>query len=386
VKHSPALPLAALLACPFVQAQAPGPEALPDLRNPETYRRHLTLALIERLRDPVFRRMLGSRLGPQAHRILLADLVQDYARMGPDPARRTFLGWILDLDRALRRARGIEACTPSVLGLEVLWPRGASPGLDWDTVRFVVQPSRPKRQVVEVEAYDLQGRLEYLAADTPPPFPVIMAGEDRQITKRAGIRILNEGLARAGMAPREGRVGPEPIPCTRLSYISLQDNHEPWFKGASEIYAFVAGVDPTQDRPTLHRVDMPYLQWARTDYYPNQLVIFWNQFRFQAADLQLWEHDSNTDYQQILTSILGVLTRLVTAGAPVYAWIPALADGIVRAMPREWYLDTDDYVDTFYTLEEGRRYDRYPGAMANARVVLEPYVLWPRPVRRVDVM
>ena len=68
---------------------------------------------------------------------------------------------------------------------------------------------------------------------------------------------------------------------------------------------------------------------------------------------------------------------MATAGAPVFAWIPALADAIIQAVPKVWFKDNDDYLDTFYTLRKGQAYLQVTGAANNAVITLEPFDLIP---------
>jgi len=349
-----------------------------SLAEPEQYRRELALALVGQLREPAFRNLLGSRLGPGVTRVSLNRLVVDYAASWPAEAHLAFRDRVLGLDLEVRRAHGLQGFSQGLLALEVLWPRPGPPSLDWDTVRMGVAPQGPRRAVTRVETYDLAGVRQDLDPATPPGVLVLMPVADRGEIKRAGIAFLNAGLGQAELAAEPPPAGPNPIPCAKLTYIRLADTQEPWWKGAAEVYAFAVGIDPTVDRPRLRLLDLPYLAYARTDYRPNQLVLFWNEYRFSAADLQLWEQDSGINYQDVLDAVLKAVTAAMTlGGAPAFAWIPGLADAILKAMPAAWFRDNDDYLDTFYTLERDRTYVHLAGAAGNAVIDLEPYLLQP---------
>ena len=80
----------------------------------------------------------------------------------------------------------------------------------------------------------------------------------------------------------------------KLYRIRLNNDQEPWISGAAEMLAVVSGVQPDQAKATLTIVDLPYLDYDGTDYTPNQILIFWSQYRYGAATVQLFEHDDNT--------------------------------------------------------------------------------------------
>ena len=349
-----------------------------DLAHLEDFRRELTLKLIAELQDPAFRKLFVSRLLPEVKRVSLNRLVEDYAQVAPEPGHQLFSSQLRSLDLDVRQSKGLQGFSQGILGLEVIWPRAGPRILDWETVLFGVGPQGPKRAVLQVEAYDIHSRFHLLDPHRQPEVLVIMPGTDRAETKRAGIAFLNAGLRRAHCCPEPHPAAPGPIECSKLTYIRLRDDQEPWWKGAAEVYAFAAGIDPTLDKPSLKLLDLPYLDCDHTDYFPNQLVLFWSDYRFNAADFQLWEQDDGTNYQDILTAVLDAVTSaMAVGGAPAFAWIPALAEAIIRAMPSAWYKDTDDYLDTFYTLENGQTYDHLPGAANNATLSLTPFLLQP---------
>jgi hypothetical protein len=109
------------------------------------------------------------------------------------------------------------------------------------------------------------------------------------------------------------------------------------------------------------------------------VLLFWSDFRFSAANIQFWDHGSAVDYRVILDAILkGASAALASAGVPQFAWIPALADAILDAMPSSWWRDTDSLLDTFYVLEKGQAYDEALGAGNVVKASLTPWTLQPR--------
>ena len=103
--------------------------------------------------------------------------------------------------------------------------------------------------------------------------------------------------------------------------------------------------------------------------------MFWSEYRFAAANVQLFEHDDKTNYQQLAVALSQGVTAILGAFAPTYAVIGQVATAILQAMPAGWFANDDDYVDSFYTLEKGRSYSNYGGAAGNANLSLSPYLL-----------
>ena len=120
---------------------------------------------------------------------------------------------------------------------------------------------------------------------------------------------------------------------------------------------------------------MPYLDYDGTVYSPNQIMIFWNDYRYAAANVQLFEHDDNTSYQALAIALSQGVATILGAFEPSYAVIGQVATAILQAMPAGWFANDDDYVDTYYTLEKDRSYVNYVGAANNATVTFSPYLL-----------
>jgi hypothetical protein len=132
------------------------------------------------------------------------------------------------------------------------------------------------------------------------------------------------------------------------------------------------------NNPQLRVVEMPYLDHDGTTYTPNQIVIDWSGFAFQAANLQLFEHDDNTNLQNLVTVVVSAIGAIGSlAGFPVIQAITEIANRIIVAMPASVFTNDDDFVDTFYTLEKTRTYSGLAGAGRNATVSLSPFLLQP---------
>ena len=112
-------------------------------------------------------------------------------------------------------------------------------------------------------------------------------------------------------------------------------------------------------------------------YYPNQILLFWDDYDFQAANIQLFEKDSDHNWQELTEAVVeGVIDLVgVFTGVPWLSLLSDIAGAILNALPENWYTNDDDYVDSFYTIEKGRTYNNHIGAARNARVDLKPYTL-----------
>jgi hypothetical protein len=149
--------------------------------------------------------------------------------------------------------------------------------------------------------------------------------------------------------------------------------------GAAEVYAIASGV-VGDNAPQLRIVELPYLDNDGTTYTPNQIILDWNDYAFQAANLQLFEHDDNTSYQQLVTALVTAIGAVGSlAGYPAVQAITEIANRVIAAMPAGWFANDDDYVDSFYTIEKTRSYVGLVGAGRNATVTLQPFFLESNP-------
>lgn len=237
-----------------------------------------------------------------------------------------------------------------------------------------------------VEAYDHQGQLHLLDAHTLPQRPVLIVELDSAQVKREGLAVMRRVFAEHGMTmpSQDATAGDEaqPLSTSVLKRIRLNDDEEPWISGAAEVYGVVTGVNPSRDEPVLDIVDMPYLDHDGRDYTPNQILIHWQRYRWQAADVLLMEQDDNTNYQELATTFLDIVTQVMRTipdpNVQGYAIIPQLTNQLIKAMPSHWFSNDDDYVDVFYTLFEGQTYQGHMGASGNAKITLEPLTINPR--------
>lgn len=344
----------------------------------------------ELLGDSTFRSVVEARLGGENQRVAMAEVLGAYRAAGGK--NLAAVESILAEDLAVRTWKGTADYTAGLMELRLIAP-SAKARVDWRDVLVAFEPAGDDSRWTTIEAFDRAGQVHLLDARQAPSFPVLVADLDAAEDLRAGIELINETLRAAGLQASEAETveralaeggGDKAIACSgietaKIADIRLNDDQEPWIKGAAEIYAFVSGIDPSIADPEIRVVDMPYLDHDGTTYYPNQILIFWYNYRYNAANVNFYEHDDGTNYQEILNAVLTGVRTILGAFAPEYAVIAEVANAIIQAMPSSWFTDDDDYVDTVYTIDtddltssSGRT---YYGAGNNVRMKLVPYCL-----------
>ena len=292
-----------------------------------------------------------------------------------------------EANSALQQLKGLPQNTGSLLQVRLAsdamladWQQGQSP-------LFAFAPQGDDKLWTEIEAFDQFGQIHYLAVDELPNQPVFVVELDQQKVQSAGIAVMRSILSPEKL--NDGAFGQinqlnneKPMQTSVLKKIHLADDKEPWISGKAEVYAIVTGIDPSRDKPILDIVDLPYLDHDETTYNPNQVVIHWQRYRWQAVDMLLMEQDDNTNYKTLASKLLEiteqVMSNIPDLQAQGFAIIPKLTNELLKAMPDEWFTNNDDYVDVFYTLFENKDYQEYKGASSNATITLSPLVINPR--------
>jgi hypothetical protein len=281
------------------------------------------------------------------------------------------VGTVAEVDGGLGIAdfTGFEA----VPELWLLEPAGSS----LDDLVVAYAPAGEEATWTEVPAFAPGGDPVALDAIAGPSVPVIVVETHGRLAFRRSIAEANRTLAALGMqrAPAADKtVGRMTV---RLDQIRLADDQEPWVSGAAEVYAIGSGV-VGDNEPQLRIVELPYLDYAGTTYTPRQIVLDWTDYGFQAANMQLFEHDDSTSYQTLVVELVAAVGAIGSlAGHPEIQAITEIASRIVAAMPAGWFSNDDDYLDSFYTVEKNASYAALPGAARNATVTLVPYYLAP---------
>lgn len=256
-----------------------------------------------------------------------------------------------------------------------------------ETPLFAWAPAGNEKSWQFIEAFDTQGNTYHLPVNELPERPVLIVELDNKQALSEGISVLKKALKPFSSEPKLAlnsttQSTTNPIQTSVLKSIHLQDDEEPWVSGKAEVYSIVTGVSPSRDEPVLDIVDMPYLDYDGTTYNPNQIIIYWDRYRWQAADILMMEQDDNTNYKELASRLLDVATEILKAipdpEVQGYAIIPQLTNKVLAAMPDSWFTNDDDYVDVYHTLFEGQRYSNHKGASSNATITLEPLTIQPR--------
>ncbi len=143
----------------------------------------------------------------------------------------------------------------------------------------------------------------------------------------------------------------------------------------AEVFAVVSGLQIGAAEPEMATLTLPYLDHDNTDYTPGQPLVIWGNYRFDAANVQLFEDDGDTNYQDLLVALTDGVKAALGAFAPEYAVIADIAGAILKAMPTTWFANDTDYLDSFYLLQRGQAYTDRMGAANNAKVTLTPVTL-----------
>ncbi|WP_405143894.1 DUF3103 domain-containing protein [Sphaerisporangium sp. NBC_01403] len=219
-----------------------------------------------------------------------------------------------------------------------------------------------------VTAYDPLGGKVLLDPVRAPQRPVLVIDVDVAKSLTMGLQLMRDALAARGIVAARPAAAASAggYWATKVNAIQLSDDQEPWIKGAAEIYSIVGGFG-LDGKPTVNIVQMPYLDYDGTTYYPNQLLVHFSAYKYNLADVVMMEDDGDTNYQQLAQAIAAALLTIADGGA----YIP-LVSAILSAIPTSWWTDDPDYVDSWYTLSTTSS-GRLHGAAAHGWMDVSPY-------------
>lgn len=274
-----------------------------------------------------------------------------------------------DANQQVLRAKGLPSSGGSVLRLRLADPAMGAALVRGQAPVVVAAPSDD--DVATVIGYDTAGRAVAFDPTRAPERPVLLVEVDVAVAMSMGLAVLRQQLTAHGLSPASG-AGPATGSvqsgywATKVTAIRLSDVKEPWFKGAAEIFSIVGGFDLNGDA-TVDIVDMPYLDDEDKTYFPNQLVVHFNNYKYDLADIVMMEDDGDTNYQALAGALITALLSVVDLGM----YTP-LVGPILDAMPGHWWTDDPDYVESWYTLattSSGRLY----GASGNGWMDVTPH-------------
>ncbi|WP_187985617.1 DUF3103 domain-containing protein [Vibrio metschnikovii] len=334
---------------------------------------------------------LQSTLNNDNLSVSIADLVSD----GQNPTLRSR---VKQADETIRTLQGIEAFTDELLELRLADGTMLKDLQQGQLPLFAFEPKGNEQTWQFIEAFDIYGNTHQLDVYQLPSFPVFVVDNNSAKSLQAGLQAMRQELQKLGQQPINqsddllstsqarnlnvsNKSESQPLSTTVLKKIRLEDDKEPWILGKAEIYALVTGVDPSRDKPTIDVVNMPYLDYDKIDYYPNQVMIHWSRYRWGAVDIVLMEQDSGTDYKELAKLLVEaaekVLQSIPDLEAQGYSVIANITGKIIDAIPSGLLTNDDDFVDVFYTIQQDKPYIDHPGTTNNALVTLEPLTIYP---------
>lgn len=236
---------------------------------------------------------------------------------------------ITTAEHRIAAAKGLPSGTP-LLTLRPGNKRAGEP-------LFAAAPDDDK--AMSFKAYDRNGRSHELATAKAPDRPVLLVDVDVERAVNLGMEVIRQAMP----APKVAAAG---YWATQVSRVRVNDVQEPWFKGDAEIFTLVSGFG-LDGKVRVDPVTMPYLDEEDTTYSPNQLLVHWNAYKYDLADVVMMEDDGDTNYKALAQALVAALLTIVDGGA----YIP-LVSAVLDAIPDSWYTDDPDYVESWYTLAE----------------------------------
>jgi hypothetical protein len=232
---------------------------------------------------------------------------------------------------------------------------------------FIPNVSDDKADVLrKIEVVDKSGQTESIDGIEDPDnidYPII--------TLSFSERIEGATVLRLAEAPADGGL--------MMNTLEFSDVHEPWIKGAAEMYAVVSFFGKDGKGATA-LVELPSVDKKNTKYDLRQIVHLWPENKYQIANIAFFEHDSGYNYAGLskifVTAAASVVSAVVnptqTTTLAVAGIVSELATKVIDALPSRALTDDDDYVDTINTIEKYNPEFR-TGVSGNAKVQFSLY-------------
>lgn len=271
-------------------------------------------------------------------------------------------------------------------------PKASTSPVHSDDVLIAYAPEGDEAHWTFIEAFDLQGNTLLLDPLVPPNQSVVVVETRGALRLQAMVREMNDALQAAGLQKNEAlteentqntlalpQASSRAVKNTALQLTKIQANDvkEPWIKGSAEIYAIASGVLNNDNDPSLQAIAMPYFDDADTSYYPNQLVLFKQDYTYSVANLQFFEDDGDdVNYRSLITGLIDAVGQVADlVNQPQISAVTEIANIILDALPDHVFADDDDYLDSCYTLDIERDYTNYRCAANNITLSARPFEL-----------
>ena len=274
-------------------------------------------------------------------------------------------------NRRIAALKGLPASTGSLLRLRLGAPSMRA-HLNAEATPWIALAA-PDDDAKNITAYDSRGHAHTVGTARVPDRPLYILDIDVTKAHRAGLKVLQKAFADKGLTSLPSRAANNAHAAstagwwaTKVTAVEVNDDQEPWFKGAAEMFSLVTGFG--QDGTArVDSVDMPYLDYDGTVYYPNQILVNWSNYKYNLADVVMMEDDDGTNYRALAQAITTALLTVTDQGT----YIP-LVNAVLSAIPDSWFTDDPDYVESWYTLAQNST-GRLNGASGNGWMTVEPY-------------
>ncbi|GAB2964032.1 DUF3103 family protein [Micromonospora polyrhachis] len=328
--------------------------------------------------DRIAREVAGTLANPSArHRIVPAVTRAPLDLATAEPG--TSLAAAVQIaNREVLTAKGLPSTGSSLLQLRLADPQMRA-ALDRGATPLVTAVPNDDTST-SVTAYEPTGRAVQLDPVRLPARPVLVVEVDTATALPMGLDLLRDTLTANGIGSAAASAATTSATAsatsagttatgywaTKVTAIQVADVKEPWIKGNAEIFNLVGGFG-LDGKVKVDAVQMPYLDKANQTYYPNQLLVHFNGYKYNLADVVMMEDDGDTNYQALVKALVTALLTIIDGGV----YIP-LANAILDALPTSWYTDDPDYVDSWYTLSKTSS-GRINGAAGNGWMTVAPY-------------
>jgi len=345
-------------------------------------KRKMVFELINLLNDPIFKTKIIKEL--QEDRTPGINLKSLLERNPEVSSKASYKYLISTASLATQKAK--SNMLADAIEIPELWLQIPTDGVvDFSEILVTYAPEGDEKNWKEIVAYDLSKNEVPLSVTDIPDVPVIVLETKGYETMKIEVDHMNRQFREMGVQNnrfQKSNMDLNPIskansslPVTKLTKIRLKNDHEPWTSGAAEVYAITSGIRSSGNKAEIKVIPMYYLNYEDKNYYPNQIMLFWDDYKYTAANIQYWEKDDNTNYQTKAVKIAKKVNEKLSGTS--YAYIGEIAQiilealpGSVEALPGSVFTNDDDYVDSFYTIRKYKNYTNYYGARSNAKVNL----------------
>lgn len=219
-------------------------------------------------------------------------------------------------------------------------------------------PEEDESEVETLEGYNEKGEKVLLDAKVPPTTSVLTIGyREDDLSTRSRVETVGQNLAETLLdTPAANELGF--VGAQKLDQITLQNVHEPWYKGAAEVYMVISYLDKDGKGAT-SLIELPTVDKAKKTYQVNKVFHSWNRNRFQIVDIAFFEHDSNYNYRDLGQVFLKAATSVTTmlldpsgTALTVVELVSQLSGRVIDALPDSVWTDDDDFIDSINTVEK----------------------------------